>query len=170
MLDLIKNRKVPPDGASSAGLAMLREIALWWRALQLTSQCRLTALLLKRLGCFDAVVAGYFQANSTSPYIEQIARDFLHWLGNHEDPLVRAMAHFELAFVNARDGSDATVEVLWDRHPDKLFEALQRHTPLPGPEPDCVYRMRVGKNVPALMDCRREFHATLREFGHVPSR
>ena len=74
LLNLIKNRGVSPDDpylvhvAGSRELALVREIAVWWRAFQIEGQCRFTSRLLKRYQCFDTVVANYFNNNSTSPF------------------------------------------------------------------------------------------------------
>ncbi len=73
LLDLIKSRGDPSDDpylrrvAGSRELAMIREIAVWWRALQLETQCYFTSRLLKRLGCFDELIVTYFKRNATSP-------------------------------------------------------------------------------------------------------
>jgi hypothetical protein len=166
MLDLIKNRRNLPARDAFPGLSMLREIALWWRAMQLTAQCPFTAMLLKRLALFDHAVSTYFQQNAVSPFIEQLARDFLERLDRHEDPLVRAMARFELAISKTRDGSGDTFEIQWDRNPDTLFQALQDRLPLPPAEPGCEYRMVAGNHVPSLIACSRWHSAAS---PHLPS-
>lgn len=163
LLDLIKGRGPSPSDdaylagiAQSGGLTMLREIALWWRAFQITAQCRLTSLLLKRLDCFDQSVAEYFQDHATSPFIEQLARGFLGWMGHHPNTLISAMARFELAVLNAHDEGQEAVEILWDRNPEQLFETLQRGSAIPDADPEWLYRMRVGRDVPAMVECTRE--------------
>ena len=98
LLALIKNRGSIPDDpylarvANSRELAMMRGIALWWRTLTLQMQCPFTPRLLKRLGCFDALVAGYFDRNATSPFVEELSAGFLASLHDHSDPLIRAVA------------------------------------------------------------------------------
>src|SRR6478672_773667 len=83
LLDLVKNRGGAPCDpylqrvADSRGLAMVRKIALWWRAVSLEAQCRLTARLLKKIGCFDAQVASYFDRNATSAFVEELSLGFL---------------------------------------------------------------------------------------------
>ena len=83
LLALIKGRGAPPDDpylqrvAGSRELAMVREIALWWRTFQLEAQCRFTSRLLKRLGSFQALVAAYFDNNATSPFVEELSLGFL---------------------------------------------------------------------------------------------
>src|SRR4029077_19610877 len=83
LLALLKNRGGIPDDpylarvANSRELAMMRGITLWWRTLTLQMQCRFTPRLLKRLGCFDALVAGYFDRNAASPFVEELSAGFL---------------------------------------------------------------------------------------------
>jgi len=51
LLNLIKNRGLPTDDvylrqiAGSRELAMVREIAVWWRAFQIEDQCHFTSRL-----------------------------------------------------------------------------------------------------------------------------
>jgi hypothetical protein len=162
LLALIKNRSGVPDDpylrlvAQSRGLVMMRGIALWWRAFALEAQCRLTTRLLKRLGCFDALVASYFDHNPTSPFVEELSADFLDALQDHADPLVRAVARFEQALLALRAGSADTFEILWDRDPERVAQALATGGELPPPEPDSRYRLRVAGNLPGMMACERE--------------
>jgi hypothetical protein len=162
LLALIKNRTTTVDDpylkqiADSRGLAMLREIVFWWRALQLEAQCRFTSRLLKRLRCFDAAVLAYFNNNPTSPFIEKLSRDFLEFLNSDPDPLIRSVSQFEWAFMQARAGSTKSFEVLWDRHPDHVIVALHAGSELPAVDRKYHYRMRIGRRIPALVSCTRE--------------
>jgi hypothetical protein len=162
LLALIKNQDVIIDDpylgevAGSLGLAMLREIAIWWRALQLEAQCRFTSRLLKRLGCFDAMVSTYFNCHPTSPFIEELSRSFLCSLHPHPDPLIRSVSQFEWAFMQARTGSAKSFEVPWDRHPDLVIVALDTGSELPAEDGEYRYRMRIGREIPALVSCTRE--------------
>lgn len=162
LLDLMKSRgEVPRDPylqrvAQSRELAMLRKIAHWWNAVSLASQCRLTARLLKKLGCFDAVVADYFNRNATSPFVEELTLGFLASLHDHSDPLIRATSQFELALARIRGGSPQACDVEWDRNPDRVFLALDSGGDLPAPEPGARYRMQVSPDLPGLVACVRE--------------
>jgi hypothetical protein len=162
LLDLIKGRGVSREDpylqkvAGSRQLAMMREIALWWRAFQLSGQCRFTSRLLKRLGCFDATVAAYFNNNATSPFMEELGRDFLVSLCEYPDPLVQAVAQFEYGFLEARAGSQQMFEVFWDRNPDQVFCALEDGSELPCPEPRFLYRMQIARALPHMFACVRE--------------
>jgi hypothetical protein len=159
VLDLIKGRSVSPDDpylrcvANSHGLAVLREIAIWWRALQLEARCRFTSRLLKRLGIFHKLVEDYFDNNAIPPFVEDLSRDFLSLLSAHTDPLVLSVSQFERGFLEARAGSAEAFEVLWDRHPDIVLRALEEGTEIPGPEIERVYCMRIDRNLPRLCAC-----------------
>jgi len=165
LLDLVKNRgRRPCDPylqrvADSRELAMVRKVALWWRAISIEDNCRFTARLLKRLGCFDARVADYFDHNATSPFIEELSRDFLASLQDHADPLVRAVSQFELALLQARASSVDTYAIEWDRNPDLVVLALESGVELPEREPEFSYRMQVGGHLPGMVTCVRELAA-----------
>jgi len=162
LLDLVKNRGGVPEDPylrrvhGSRELAMVRKIALWWRAFALQAQCRVTAPLLKRLGCFDALVGAYFDTNATSPFVEELSLDFLASLHRHDDPLIRAMAQFEHALLAARGGSKDDCEILFDRNPDLVVLALESGDELPPPDPGWLYRLRVARDLPHLVACTRE--------------
>ncbi len=132
---------------------MLREIALWWRAFQIETRCRFTSRLLKRLDLFPALVEAYFNNNASSPFAEDLSRDFLLSLSIHPDSLVRSVSQFEHGFLETRDGSAEAFEVLWDRHPDVALQALEEGTEIPGPEIECIYCMRINRDLPHLFAC-----------------
>ena len=162
LLELIKARRTPrPDSslqhlACSSGLAMVREIALWWRAFQLEAQCPFSSRLLKRLGRFDEAVAAYFNNNATSPFVEELSVDFLTWLAADENPLVRTLSLFERALLEVRSGSPENFEIVWDRHPDTVFQAITDGREMPAREADRLYRMRVSRDVPQFVSCTVE--------------
>ena len=162
LLDLIKKRGGPPSDAylstvaESAGLEMIREIAIWWRELQISAQCYFTSRLLKRLGIFEAMVTDYFNESATSPFVEELSHDFLLFAEEHGDALVRSVAQFESGFLEARAGSTKVYDVLWDRHPDEVFGALESGRPLPDADASCAYRLRIGRELPGMFQCTRE--------------
>ena len=163
LLDLLKKRGSPPDDPYlrhvqvSRELQVVREIAIWWRTFQLQVQCRFTARLLKRLGSFDAAVVAYFDNNATSPFAEELSRGFLSFLRSHDDLLVSTVAQFEHALLQARAGLPGQFEIVWDRHPDQLFLALEKGCELPSPEAGCFYRMSIGRELPQMVICTKEF-------------
>jgi hypothetical protein len=162
LLDLVKGRGAPPEDpylrriAGSRELMMIREIAIWWRKFQLEAQCHLTSRLLKHLGCFDETVVSYNNNNQTSPFVEELTDDFLSSLRMHHDHLVRTVAQFERALLKVRAGVDEHFEILWDRHPDLVFRAIEKASELPPPKPGCIYRMRIARDLPSMVACRSE--------------
>jgi hypothetical protein len=162
LLELVKGRGSPPNDpylqrvANSRELVMVRKIALWWRAYSLEAQCRLTSRLLKRLGCFEALVGNFFDNNATSPFIEELSLDFLRSLHMHDDRLVRAMSQFELAVLMVRAGTAEAYEIMWDRNPDLVARALDAGGALPPCEPGLRYRMQIGRDLPDMIACSRE--------------
>lgn len=162
LLDLVKRRGGPVSDpylervAASPGLAIVRETALFWRTFQVEAQCRSTSCLLKRLGWFDALVAGYFDSNATSPYVEELSRDFLRWLSMHGDALVRAVSQFELAVLEVKSGSADVFEIRWDRDPGLVLRALETGLQIPAAEAGNLYRVRVGRELPGMIACTRE--------------
>jgi hypothetical protein len=162
LLALLKGRSSPDDPylqrvAGSRELAMVREIAIWWRAFQIEVQCRFTSRLLKRLGSFSPLVTAYFDNHATSSFAEELGPGFLETLRMDGDPLIRLVSQFEYGFLRARSGSNESFETLWDRHPDLVFLALENGSELPGPEPGCLYRMHVARTLPHLVACNREY-------------
>lgn len=162
LLDLVKRRGVAPEEpylrrvAESRAIAIVREIAVWWRVFQIEAQCRFTSRLLKRLDCFHEVVTLYFNGNRTSPFVEELTRDFLSSLSTHETRLIRTVARFEYALLEVRTGCIGDFEIIWDRHPDLVLKALDNGNQLPPPEPEFVYRMRVAAHLAGTVVCTRE--------------
>ena len=160
LLDLIKSRPVPGDpylerAAASREIEILREIAVWWRVFQIEAQCHFTSRMLKRLGCFHETVALYFSINRTSPFVEELSRDFLRWVHLHHDPFVRLVADFELALLEVRAGSSEQFQVRWDRHPDLFFQSLESGAEFPAAETDCLYHLILSRDLPGMVACMR---------------
>lgn len=163
VLALIKERPADLGGdtwlqrlVSSREIGMAREIALWWRRFQIESQCRYTSRLMKRLGCFEFEVANYFQLNSTSPYIEELAPAFLKLMQEHTDSLLGCVAKFELACIELRDGKLSDRHIVWDRDPNLTMSALDAFTSLPVRELHVQYLMEISAGIPGYIVCVRE--------------
>ena len=164
LLDLLKERGIGCEDylrgvAGTREIAVVREIAVWWRVFQLEAQCPFTARLLKRRGCFQELVASHFNNNFTSPFVEELSRGFVLSLRFHDDPLIASVAQFEYAWLEVRDCSARVFEVLWDRHPDLVFHALDNGSNLPEPETGCFYCMEVAQDVPGMIACKRHTYA-----------
>jgi hypothetical protein len=162
LLDLVKNRGTVADDdylrqvAGSRELAMVREIALWWRVTQIEGECPFTARLLRRLDLLEAAIGDYFSENATSSFVEELSRDFLRAQRTHADPIVRAVSQFEYALMAAKAGSTETFDVRWDRHPNSVLTALENGLEFPPREFGWVYRMRIARDITDLVTCIRE--------------
>ncbi len=162
VLALMKRREWQTDDpylravAGSTGLRMLRKIALWWTMVSLEAQCRYTTRLLKRLGEFDAAVAGFFENEAVSPFIEEMGPDFLRRIMARHEPLLCSVAEFELSILLIQLGRGAAREIVWDRHPERAIVALERQEALPEPEPGWLYRLRIDPGERPTMRCERE--------------
>ncbi len=141
LLALLKRRRVPPQDsdeylervAASKELGLVREIALWWRALGIARNCPNTAELLKRLERFESDIRCFYEQQSPSPYMEEMAIQFLEMLSADSDPVVRVMAAFELALLQIDQGDLREFVTEWDRDPGAVFEWLHSGGPLPKP-------------------------------------
>ncbi len=150
LLALIKKRLLEPNGideylqrvAASEQLALLREIALWWRALGIERNCPLTAQLLKRLGRFELTVEGFYCRYATSPYMEEMAMQFLETASADSDALVRAVAGFELAMLRLAQGDTRSFVIEWDRDPAAALMSIRSGNPLP--ESDGCHKITVS--------------------------
>jgi hypothetical protein len=162
LLDLVKSRGATPTDpylsrvASSPGIVVVREIAVWWRAFQIAAQCPLVSRVLKHDGLFEETIVQYFSGHRTSPFVEELTDDFLGFLGKQADPFLRSVARFERALLSARAGSEAVEEIHFDRNPDLAFAALGRAGTIPPPEPGIRYHMIVDRNLPEMFRCTRE--------------
>jgi hypothetical protein len=162
LLDLLKNRGGPPTDpslrrvAGGPEIAIVREIAIWWRTFQIETQCPLVSCVLKHYGCFNQTVTQYFNFNHTSPFVEELTHHFLGSLREHTDSFLRSVCRFEQALLRARAGSDETDVILFDRNPDLAFLALGKKDLIPPAEPGFLYRMTVDRHLPGMFLCTRE--------------
>jgi len=138
----------------SPGLRILRQTASWWQRFQIESTCRYTSRLMKRQGCFEGYLDAHFAAHPAPPAIEELAVEFLASLEEDENPLLRAVAQFELFCMKSAQAPSRATTVLWDRNPEAVLLALERFQPLPDPEPGVRYLLRLKPAEP--VSCLRE--------------
>jgi len=138
----------------SPGLRILRQTALWWQRFQIESSCRYTSRLMKRLGCFESYLTAHFAAHPAPPAIEELTAQFLTSLAEHENPLLRAVAQFELFCVAPPQAPPRAATIDWDRDPEAVMVALDRFQPLPEAATGVRYRLQLSSNKPAR--CVRE--------------
>jgi hypothetical protein len=161
LLDLMKGRAAASpftdphlvEVAQSPGLGLLREIAVWWRGFAVETNCPWTARLLKKLGGFDSDVEKFYRGQNVSPYVEKAGEQFLLQMSSSPAPLVAAMARFELAIMQVKQGDAETHCVEWDRNPEQVFQFLKSGRDLPPAEPGLTYRMYIAHDIPELVRC-----------------
>jgi hypothetical protein len=143
--------------AASQSLAVTRKVVLWWRAFGVGRACPLTSVLLRRAGGFEAFIATFVRSVPISPYVEVLGQRFLHFAADCPEPLVAAVARFELAMTAAKRGDDAEDRVAWPCDPNAVLLWLA------GPPDDLplvaasgVYATQVGRSQPRLFSVLRE--------------
>lgn len=161
MLRLIKGRPVTSIDSylerveGSRELAMIREIAIWWRTYHVERTCIHTARLMKRLGLLDRAVADFYATTAASPFAEVVGRQFAAAMSEHQDPLVASMAQMEGALLKVRDGDSARYCIEWDRNPNEVFRALAEGGELPASEGAPCYFIEIAAAIPGLVCCTR---------------
>jgi hypothetical protein len=162
ILHLLKGRAHQPiedpylaEVARSPGFAFMREIALFWRTEAVEATCRWTSRLLKRLGTFDQSIASFYSDENVSPYKGKAGEQFLVRMSRHGEPLIAAMAKFELAFTRIRQGAKNKFRIEWDRDPDGVFRSLITGKKLPPAACDYFYRMYISRSLRGLVKCNR---------------
>lgn len=164
--DLLRGRPVNTQGdpwlaevATSKGLRIMQATISWWLRFQIEFQCRYTSRLLKRRNCFEHCIDACFGESAAPPSIEELSMAFLRSLENHEDPLTRAVASFELACIARPPRNDEPAIIEWDRNPAEVIVALDACTELPPEEPGCRYVLRIDGDLRGGMSCVREEQA-----------
>lgn len=139
-------------------LAMVREIAIWWRAFQLENFCPITSRYLKRSQTFEALVAHYYQTHNVSPFIEEAGIDFLSFsLKSQSDKMLHAIAQFEQAMIKVRKGSSQTFQCLWDKNPYEVLAAIFEEKPLPEKEKNIRYEITIAATIPHYFQVQEQF-------------
>jgi hypothetical protein len=136
--------------AGSPGLALVREIILWWRLFDLETYCALTSAMLKERGIFEEEVRAFLCQTQFSRLRDKLRAAFLADMSGHRDRLVAAVAQFELALIKVKDGDPAEYRVDWDCDPRPVIKSLLGRQALPelkaGP-----HRTLVSGNVPGFV-------------------
>ena len=144
MRDLIAGRAIANDpyieaASRSAGLAVTRDTIRGWRVFRLAQSCRLTAAILRARGRFDEVVDA---VACTSPFIEELSREFLACAIAAGDELIASVARFELALL----GDEETI-VDWPCDPYEVLGSLLRGED-PPPCAAAPHRTAVSRSLP----------------------
>ena len=109
----------------SRELALVKEIAVWWRALQILNYCPMTSRYLKMNFIFDDWIKAFYAQNNVSPFIEVAGVHFLNFLSKQtDDKILRSLSAFEAALLQVKKGSDKQFVTLWHCQPNELMYRL----------------------------------------------
>ncbi|MBK6007203.1 hypothetical protein JJB11_13970 [Ramlibacter ginsenosidimutans] len=150
-------RGTPPDPeddpylhrvAASPDLAEARGNILFWRIYVLERTCVLTVALLRGRRTLTATLHDFIAGHNLSPFREFQPRAFLAWLSVSGDPVLAAVASFEMALTAVREGDTTAYEVHWPVDPHLVLDALTRGSPLTEPLPQTAWVARVCHAIP----------------------
>jgi len=134
----------------STNLEVIREIAAWWRALNIERYCVLTTSLLKRWGIFEKTVEEFAKNRGSSRFIERLGPQFLEEMGGHENHLISSVAQFELALIWVKGGDTDEHVIDWQHDPSVVLDKLLRGAPLGKAIGEGHYRTIVSNEEPGL--------------------
>jgi hypothetical protein len=104
---------------------------------------------LHRQGGLDEALAAHSRKGPHSPFLEVLAQQFLAVVATHRDPLVAAVARFELSAHRARTGAARRGDEVVIDWPCEPWEALQAILDNQPPPPACGHwRTRAGATTP----------------------
>ena len=132
LLDLIKSGRVEPGNADpyirkiagSEELKVVQDIVMSWRKFDIERYCRLTATLLKKRGQFEETIRAFAATPDLSPFIEKLGETFLQQMSRHPDPLLSAVARFELFVIRVKLGDPSEYCVAWHTDPVEVLNSL----------------------------------------------
>lgn len=161
LLALLKDRPVPVGKdpyldliRSSRGLTMLQMITAWWRRFDLEQRAPLTSRALAHEGRFEDALTLLGRDADTPAAISALVMRFLEQHIEDADPLIAAVASTERALTLIARGDRSHHEVLWDRDPTPVLNALLAgHPPEPAAPGD--FRVTVNRDRPALIAVER---------------
>jgi hypothetical protein len=110
--------------AGSPRLAVVRQVIDFWRAHGLERFCVLSATWLKRQGRFDADIDRFVARGEFSADIAEAGQQFLRHLARDADPLVGALARFELALHETRLDPAESRTLDWPCDPRPVLAAI----------------------------------------------
>lgn len=135
----------------SENLAIVREIALWWRAFQMEQNCPLASGYLKQCRVFDAAIEAFYTRHNVSPYVEEAASQFLTFLsGWSKDGATKALAAFELAYINAKMGKPGSVIFYWHYNPYDLLHYALKGGQAPERATTALFKCTLSKDLKGL--------------------
>ncbi|PWT96873.1 MAG: hypothetical protein C5B51_32605 [Terriglobia bacterium] len=157
LLELIKSGTLRRTGdpyiekvAHSPHLAVLRDVVLSWRAFDVERTCRLTSALLQQRGWFDDAIRFFAATADISPFVERLRDTFLEQMAANADPLVAAVAQFELYLIKVKLGDPGEYTVEWPTDPRPVLMALDEGRSLE-PLPAVTHQMSISQCLPGLV-------------------
>jgi hypothetical protein len=133
---------------------MLQMITAWWRRFDLERLAPLTSRALTHEGRFEDALARLGSDADTPAAISALAMRFLEQHTEGTDPLIAAVASTERALTLVARSDLSQHEVLWDRDPAPVINALLAGHP-PGPVAPGGFRVTVSRDLPALIAVER---------------
>jgi hypothetical protein len=141
--------------AESKDLREARKNILMWRFYVLERTAALTVTLLQQRGLLTERLNAFIAQSNISPFRETQAPAFLEMMSAHPDPLVAAVAQFELAFLKVRAGDSGRHLVRWPVQPHSVLDCLARNQPLPTDLPAGPYQILVHRQLPGCFQILR---------------
>jgi hypothetical protein len=161
LLALVKGRPVPAGKdpylelvRGSRGLATLQMITAWWRRYDLERLAPLTSRALTCEGRFEDALTRLGREADTPAAIPALAMHFLDQHTADTDPLIAAVASTERALTLVARGDRSQHEIVWDRDPAPVLNALLAGQP-PGSAAPGDFRVTVSRDLPALIAVER---------------
>ncbi len=159
LLGLIRSNQQPrPDDdayfhkvSQSRDLEEARGNIFLWRVYVLERACVLTFALLKQRNLLDQELDAFIRQHNISPFRETQPPDFLEALTSHEDPLIAAVAKFELSLWKVKQGDPESYTVDWPIEPHTILYNLAKDLPIDeesAPEGD--YQILISRDLPSF--------------------
>ena len=137
------------DLKASPNLAILKEVAVWWRAFQLEQSCPLTSGYLKRIQRFDDLVEAFYLHQTVSPFIEEATAQFLSFvpLQNDLPSLAPRLCRFESALIKVGKGDTERYVFHWDQDPYDIFHYALGGEELPAKTAGSSFQTIISRDI-----------------------
>jgi hypothetical protein len=136
--------------AGSSQLALVREIATWWRIFDIERYCVLTSRYLKMRGIYEDTVDTFVRNHAISPFINELGEAFLVDMGQSEDSALSALARFELRLVQVKRGDAGEYQIEWDLDPVAVLNHVIKGDPMDLEQAQGRYHTVVSASLPGL--------------------
>lgn len=137
----------------STGLAVVREVIGFWRAHALERYCVLSTAWLKRQGGFDATIQRFIAGGEFSPDVAEAGQQFLRHLSGDPDPVVQALARFEIALHETRYDPGECRRVDWPCDPGPVLAAILDNGRIETTGEPIPHRVTISRALPGGYAC-----------------